>query len=343
MIRAAERLERLLEPLLAPLGRLFPRLHKGIAAQSVTDLLLFAVALVLALVLAIEAVALVVGVGLALHVGVGRRRARVFISFQHDRESVADGLSVEMGRRRMDVVKLPFVETPHHDTLLDAVRDGIRGCDVFVCLPGSRSSFVESEVSMAFGLEKPLLFIVSDADTPRLPNTAKKGYPVFDLERLEAAALVPLINFSSYLAADWKSTVRLYAAVFRHIGKCLILLAPVYFLSLVSALLVIGPTRASPRSPASDPSQSLESIQSFLSDPLIYCFVASCLVLFLVPYGLFFASRRVARARIRRTVSARRFSESFLPEVLDSSLARKDLLGVLYLGDMLAEHESALS
>jgi hypothetical protein len=336
MIRASEHLGKLLEPL-APLARIFGRPFLRISEQHPTDFLSFAVAFALAIAL----VALLVAAGLAGHIVLGRRRARVFISFQHQRETIADELTAEMGKRGIKHVKLPFVEDPDHDTLLDQMRDEIRVCDVFVCVPGSRPSFVESEVLMAFGLEKPLLFVVSDADTPRLPNTAKKGYPVFSLEQLQPKGFVPLINFCSYLAADWNSTVRLYASVVRHIGRCAILLPPVYLISLVIAFSVSEARGASPRAAAPDPHQSLlPLIQTFLSNSIIYCFVGSCIVLFLVPYGLFFASRRVMRVEIRNMVSRKQFSESFLPEILDYSLSKAELQTVLYRGDLRAEHEA---
>ena len=38
------------------------------------------------------------------------------------------------------------------DHLLDAIHAGARGCDVFICIPGQGSSFVDVEVSMAFAL-----------------------------------------------------------------------------------------------------------------------------------------------------------------------------------------------
>jgi hypothetical protein len=69
---------------------------------------------------------------------------------------------------------------------------------------------------------------------------------------------------------------------------------------------------------APEPTQSLLPwIQFVLSNPEIYCFVASGVVLFLVLYIVFFASRQALRGRIRRAISAKKFSESFLPEILD--------------------------
>jgi hypothetical protein len=86
---------------------------------------------------------------------------------------------------------------------------------------------------MAFGLDKPLLFVLIEADTPRLPNTAKKGYPLFALERVQREGLRTLVNFCSYLAADTRSTLRLYGAALTHWIICAIIVVVCYFVSIV--------------------------------------------------------------------------------------------------------------
>src|SRR6266849_11089553 len=97
---------------------------------------------------------------------------------------------------------------------------------------------------MEFGLEKPLLFVVAEADMPRLPNTAKRGYPVFALDLLQKERFRTLVRFCSYLAADWHSTLRLYFAVLTFMSKCVYLVIPIYFLSLVVMATIMGhPTR----------------------------------------------------------------------------------------------------
>jgi hypothetical protein len=125
---------------------------------------------------------------------VRKRRAHVFVSFQHDRESVANALAAEMATAGILDLKIPYVESPDHDDLLERIKHAIRTCDLFGCLPAGRPSFVENEVSMAFGLEKPLVFLVDKDDAPRLPNTAKKAYPIFALERLEAERFRTLVG-----------------------------------------------------------------------------------------------------------------------------------------------------
>jgi putative ABC transport system substrate-binding protein len=252
------------------------------------------------------------------------RLPAMYHSFQHGREASADALAAEMARSAIRQAKLPFIESPDHDTLLDQVKQEIRDCDVFVCVPGSRPSFVESEVSMAFGLEKPLLFVLIEADTPRLPNTAKKGYPVFALERFQREGFGTLVNFCSYPAADWRSTVRLYGAVLAHIRACAKLAGAICLVSIVALTRVMG---ASAMPDHTDPGGSfLGWTQAFVSNRAILWIIATSLVLFLVPYGLFSMTRLVLRAKLRRVIAGKKFSDSFLPETLAYSLTRADLL-----------------
>jgi len=82
--------------------------------------------------------------------------------------------------------------------LLDQVKQAIRDSDFFVCVPESRPGFVESAVLRAFGLEKPLLFLVNESHMPRVANTAKKGYAVFDLDRFGSDGSRALVKFCSY-------------------------------------------------------------------------------------------------------------------------------------------------
>jgi hypothetical protein len=337
MVVASEHLDKWLVPLATRfLPGVIKRIPELIKTLRSRDFLLFAEASVLALVV----VAFFIAIVLSMHLVIGRRRALVFVSFQHDREAVADRIVAEMLRSGLSHVKLPFVENPDHDTLLDQVRQAVRGCDVFVCVPGRSPSFVESEVSMAFGLQKPMLFVVSEADTPRLPNTAKKGYPIFSLERLEPEAFRHLIAFSSYVARDWSSTLRLYGAVFSHLGKCSGLLAPVYVVSLLVALGASELTGTSPTPLAREmPRSFLPWIQSVLTNPAIYCFIATSVLLFLVVYCVFFVSRNVLRTRIRLAISTRKFSETFLPETLEYSLTKAGLLEALFRAELVAEHE----
>jgi hypothetical protein len=317
-----------LEPVVSKLGFLI--------AEHPEVLLIFVLNVVLA--------APLIGVILATHLVIRlpwSRRARVFISFQHDHDLIAKQLKAEMEKCGINPVKLPFVENPDHDMLLDQVKQEIRDCNVFVCIPGSRPSFVESEVSMAFGLEKPLLFLI-EAGTSRLPNTAKKGYPIFALERVQREGLRTLVNFCSYLAADWRSTVRLYGALFNH----MMLGANIYFIiCLISivpvALWVDDWAKVSREIPKlTDSGGFIAWAQAVACYPPNISFIMVSLALCLLIYIVFSMTRSFLRRKVRRAISGKKFSESFLPKTLDFSLTRADLLKILYRDDIPAEHES---
>jgi hypothetical protein len=128
-----------------------------------------------------------------------RSRAKVFVSYEHQQNKVADLIASQLQRRSFEIFKLPFVDTPNHDSLLDEVRNSIVYSDLILCVPGRQSSFVENEIAMAFALNKPMLFILSESNTAFLPNTAKKGYPLFDREQVEADQCATLADFCSYL------------------------------------------------------------------------------------------------------------------------------------------------
>jgi hypothetical protein len=340
-------------------GRILAPLLRWLKVDVLPEvLLLFISAIVLA--------ALLIGAVFAVHWLISlvrKRRTRVFISFHHEREPIADALADEMTKCGIRAKKLPFVESPDSDTLLDQVKQQIRDCHVFVCVPGNRRSFVDHEVFAAFTVEKPLLFVLIEADAPHLPDTAKKGYPVFALEGLQREGFRTLANFCSYLAADWRSTVRLYGAVFHHLITCAQLVAAVYIVSIVILTNVIssrGPDVANP--PKQTAAQIVEETRKFIyqghtidehksgsllgwlatvvSNPAILLFLGLTLMLFLVPYGLFFITRWAKRARLRSVISGKKFRDTFIPETLAYSLTRADLLKILYHGEIVAHHES---
>jgi hypothetical protein len=293
----------------------------------------------LSFILAIVLAALLIGAVFAVHLLISlvrKRRTRVFISFQHEREPIADALADEMTKCGVRAQKLPFVESPDSDTLLEQVNQGIRDCDIFVCVPGKFPSFVDGEVSKAHGLLKPMLFVFVEADPPRLSNYAKKGYPVFALEALQREGFRTLANFCSYLATDSRSTTRLYGAVFQHLQHCGQLAGLVYFFLIVmlgSVQHKSGSLLGSPRTLVSNP-----AILWFFAP-----FFAATLILFLVPYSLFFINRLYLRAQLRRVISGKKFSrDTFIPETLAYRLTKADLHKILYHGDIVAYHEAGI-
>ena len=248
--------------------------------------------------------------------------------------------------------KLPFVESPDSDTLLEQVRQQIDDCDIFVCVPGNRESFVDKEVFAASQVKKPILFVLIEADAPHLPNTAMKGYPVFALEGLEREGFQTLANFCSYLAADSRSTARLYAAVFHHLKACAGFAASVFICSAVILTFVTGTSAHSPEKKYFSHTNHEHAIidrhksGSLLGSPrtvvsaILWSF-GPALILFLVPYGLFFITRLTLRAEVSRAISGKKFRrDTFIPETLTYGLKGADLHKILYHGDIVTHRES---
>jgi hypothetical protein len=247
-----------------------------------------------------------------------RAKAKVFISYQHDQESVAEWIANQLQRSSIVIYKLPFRNKPEHDELLDDVRTSIKQSSLILCIPGRESSFVEDEIAMAFALSKPMLFVLSESDTPFLPNTAKKGYPLFDRQQIETdRGVTTLATFCSYLAADQDSTKRLYWSVLSSLRGCVLAAAAVYL-----AMLAILP--------------GIIPLESRLSFALYF---AVGVFLFSAAYLAFFLKRYIVRRRIKSVVARQRFDFRTLPDDLEDSLNREDLLRLQFKGEILARHE----
>src|SRR5262245_49742397 len=73
------------------------------------------------------------------------RRARVFVSYQHMSEDIATTIAERLDQNYLRPIKLPFLENPEHNSLLDNVKTRIKESDLLVCIPGEKPSFVEHE------------------------------------------------------------------------------------------------------------------------------------------------------------------------------------------------------
>lgn len=144
------------------------------------------------------AAVVVVGVLSLLRALLGRWRAiHVFISYEHQHKDIVATLRAALKNRWINPVFVPFEHTDH-DTLIQNVQRSIKTSDLIIVLPGCERSFVDAEILTASALEKPILFIkVTDAQ--KTPDTSYKGYPVFDLPKLEAYQYRPLSHFILYI------------------------------------------------------------------------------------------------------------------------------------------------
>lgn len=160
------------------------------------------VALLSVPVAALGVLALLVGYLLVLS-----NRRRVFVSFHHSHEALAEELAEALSKYGLVVRRIPFDPAHDHDRLLSSVLTEVRRCDAVVCLPGPRASFVENEILAASTLRKFIVFVVGD-EVARLPNTALYGYPVFRLNRIRRRKFAPLSDLlllgMGSLRATWR-------------------------------------------------------------------------------------------------------------------------------------------
>ena len=254
-------------------------------------------------------------------VGFARGRATVFISYEHGQESVAELITKYLKNRSIGSNMLPFVDAPDHDELLDDVRNSIDRSDLILCIPGPRPSFVDNEIAIAFGAKKPMVFVLSESDTRFLPNTAKKGYPLFDRDEIEADGCKTLADFCSYVAADVRSTFKLYLSVLDSLRGCALTAAVIYIVMLALLPNVIP-------------------LNSSIFFKLAFVIGIS---LFLVAYSAFFLNRYLVRTQVKNAIARRRFDSRTLPKALQFSLRREDLLRIQFKGEIAAMHEGSAS
>jgi hypothetical protein len=132
---------------------------------------------------------------------------RVFFTYQHELAAVVKEI-VEALRDRVETDYVTFQTDVEHDALLDKIYSGIRACDVLVCIPGPRASFVEAEVAFGIALKKPILLVIGEDG--QAPNTAHRSYPAFNLAFLREHQFRPLEYFVTFMYGDWRSTLTLY-------------------------------------------------------------------------------------------------------------------------------------
>jgi hypothetical protein len=217
--------------------------------------------------------------------------------------------------------------------LLSDIKQQIVRSSVVICLPGTRSSFVESEVSLAYGLSKPLVFVLSQELSTRLPNTAKRGYPIFDLELLRRARWNPLCGFVAYIARSVHSTARIYAAAAENATRLAAVMAVGY-----ATLVLAGTAFVEELSSIHEPAFT-SWLREAITHPLTITFVTLGVGALSLPLGLLVLSRTLARMDVRSAVSRRRFDLRLLPTLLESGLTAADLGQVQFKGVPLAHHD----
>jgi TPR repeat protein len=251
------------------------------------------------------------------------RRARIFVSYQHQFEGIATGIAAKLKAKQLNPIKLPFLDDPEHNSLLDAVKEGVSRSDIVVCIPGEKSSFVENEVSMAFALEKPLIFVATNEYLGRIPNSAKRGYPIINLNSLDEGGWDSFCSFCLYVSGYNMSLIHMCLCI---LGRYLRILGVFVFVYIAMfAAVVLWADRATV-------GRNFGLIENAI--------IISMVLLFVVPYLAFTIGRMTVAENLRRIIGRQSFDLDIAPATLTYNLRKADVADILFKGDLVADHEN---
>jgi hypothetical protein len=250
------------------------------------------------------------------------RRARVFVSYQHLSEDLAIDIFERLRMYHIKPIMLPFRENVEHDLLLDDVKTNIARSDAVVCIPGETPSFVENEVAMAFALEKPLFFVTRSDHLSRIPNTAKKGYPIVNLNVLDEGGWASFCKFCLYICGYNIALLHLCFCVLRSFIKISVLLILGYALMFLVILWMVDKNVIQ---------QRIELVE--------YLITAITVVFFVLPYALFTNARMTVARKLRRFIGGQNFTLEAVPRSLTYKLRKSEVNDILFKGNILADHE----
>lgn len=130
------------------------------------------------------------------------RRVRVFISFQHAYEGIAETLGELVSRSYIEVVRLPFDATRPHDFVIRESLEAVTRSDLVLVVPGPTASWSANELGHAVGSKKPIVVIKHLADQ-RLSDSLYENYPTFEWEKVRKANGDPLVRYIAFAANSW--------------------------------------------------------------------------------------------------------------------------------------------
>lgn len=124
------------------------------------------------------------------------RRVRVFISFQHAFEPLAQEVEAACAARGFVPLRIPFVEgRAHNDTVRD-VDERLREADVLIAIPGPRQSAMDQEVAKASFVNRGIVFLKNNQEH-RDVSLCYKGHPVFDIQAVRNGDFELMLRFVS--------------------------------------------------------------------------------------------------------------------------------------------------
>jgi hypothetical protein len=136
---------------------------------------------------------------LIVSIGTGTRLrpVQIFISFQHDYESIAAEIEKGLGDRDIQVIRLPFRFGRDHDEVIKESLRAVKAADAVVVVPGPTLSWMATELGLAVGSNKPIA-VIKHLPDQGLSDSLYRGYPVFTWDRLHTNGLAPLRRFLAF-------------------------------------------------------------------------------------------------------------------------------------------------
>jgi hypothetical protein len=212
----------------------------SIGTQGLLKLLLNNAKQIGLMVLAAAFVIMLVGFIILLQAVLGKwRRVNVFLSYQHQHAALATKLE---GVLKTKWIKPDFIHfaPADHDVIIEKVQRSIKKSDLLIILPGLEKSFVDAEIMLASSLKKPIIFLKITEDQ-RIPDTSYRGYPVFDLQKLEAYQFKPLNRFILYVTKSSKDVLlnflRTLIAFYNKSENLSLALGAVFLLYIISGFI----------------------------------------------------------------------------------------------------------
>lgn len=166
------------------------------------------------------------------------RQIGIFLSYQHDHEDLAKSVKKTLETKWTKTFFIPY-KVEEHDKIIESVQEFLKKSDIVIVLPAMQKSFVDAEILTASTLEKPILFLkINEGQTT--PDTGYRGYPVFDLEKLQAYRFMPLHRFILYVSKSPKDILKNFARASSGFGKSMDTVFIIFFvIGAISS--IVGP------------------------------------------------------------------------------------------------------
>jgi hypothetical protein len=149
-------------------------------------------------------------------------RATIFVSYPHERLTLASELAAHIEAPDLRVRMIPFVDRPDdHNAVIAEVATNIREADALVVVTAAASSgspaghprFYEAEILAATVERKPVVLLGREGEF-RLPPTAFEGYPVLELLALEKRGFRPVASLVHYAVGTRRTVIGLLSVIF---------------------------------------------------------------------------------------------------------------------------------